>query len=87
MFVHFRFSYFLSRVFLSLVMCSVRLVICFRFVYDILTFRSRVVLAYHVFPFLRLSLCFVIGSLSCVSVFAFVSLFCDWLFVMCLVRV
>ena len=41
--------------------------------------RSRVVLACHVFPFLCLSLCFVIGSLSCVSVFAFVSLFCDWL--------
>ena len=62
-------------------MCSVRLVM--RFVYDILMFRSRVVLACHVFPFLRLSLCFVIGSLSCVSVVAFVSLFCDWLFVMC----
>ena len=73
--------------FLSLVMCSVRLVMFFRFVYDIFKFRSRVGLACHVFLFLHSSLCFVIGSLSCVSVFAFVSLFCDWLYVMCLVRV
>ena len=42
--------------FLSLVMCSVRLIMCFRFVYNIFTFRSRVVLACHVFSFLHLSL-------------------------------
>ena len=41
----------------------------FRFVYDIFTFRPRVGLACHVFLFLHSSLCFVIGSLSCVSVF------------------
>ena len=59
--IHFR-----CLMFLSLVMCPVRLVMSFRFVYDIFTFRSRVGLVCHVFPFLRSSLCFVIGSSSCV---------------------
>ena len=67
MFVHFPFSYFLSHVFFCLLSCVRFVLSCVSvFLYDILTFRSRVVLACHVFPFLRSSLCFVIGSSSCV---------------------
>ena len=61
--VHLRCCYFLSCVFVSChVFGSSRHM--FPFCIRYFTFRSRVVLVCHVFPFLRSSLCFVIGSSS-----------------------